>query len=75
MSKCGHINLFVVVDRFSKMWLLYLVRKLSRPTAKLFFSNVWIHFGPCSIVSYIDSRFLGRFWTTLWENLDTKLKQ
>jgi hypothetical protein len=40
MSKCGNINLFIVVDRFSKMWLLYLVRKLSRSTAKNYFSQM-----------------------------------
>jgi hypothetical protein len=42
---------------------------------ELFFSHVWVHFiFPTSIISDRDNRFLGRFWTTLWERMDTKLK-
>ena len=45
-------------------------------TAHLFFQNVWVHFGlPMSIVSDRDSWFLGEFWSTLWELMDTKLKK
>jgi hypothetical protein len=29
---------------------------------------------PTSIISDRDNRFLGRFWTMLWERMDTKLK-
>ena len=43
-------------------------------TAKLFFEQVWVHFGiPQSIISYCDSRFLSAFWSSLWSMLDTKL--
>ena len=45
-------------------------------TAKLFFQHVWFHFGlPTSIVSDRDSRFVGKFWSNLWELMDTKLKK
>jgi hypothetical protein len=41
-----------------------------------FFEHVWVHFGiPKSITSYMDTRFLSAFWTTLWEKMDTKLKR
>ena len=45
-------------------------------TAHLFFQNVWVHFGlPMSIISDQDFRFLGKFWSTLWELMDTKLNK
>ena len=34
-----------------------------------------MHFGlPTSIVSDRDSRFVGKFWSSLWELMDTRLK-
>ena len=40
----------------------------------LFFEKVWVHFGiPRSIISDSDTKFLNAFWTTLLENMDTKL--
>eukprot|EP00253_Pinus_taeda_P016464 PITA_16464 len=43
---------------------------------KLFFQHVWVHFGlPTSIVSDRDSRFVGKFWSSLWELMDTGLKK
>ena len=48
----------------------------SEQTAKLFFEHVWVHFGlPTSIVSNRDTRFVGKFWSSLWELMDTKLKK
>jgi hypothetical protein len=42
----------------------------------MFFANVWVHFGlPTSIISDRDSHFLGKFWSHLWELMDTKLKK
>ena len=44
--------------------------------AQLFFQNVWVHFGfPKSILFYRDSRFVGSFWSSLWELMDIKLKK
>ena len=44
--------------------------------AQLFFTNVWVHFGlPTSIVFDRDSRFLGNFWSCLWDLMDTKMKK
>jgi hypothetical protein len=66
----------VVVDHFSKMAILVAYKKsiTTKATAKLFFEQVWVHFGiPQTIVSYQDSRFLSTFWSSLWSLLDTKL--
>jgi hypothetical protein len=42
----------------------------------LFFWHGWVHFGfPTSIVFDQDSHFLGKFWSTLWELMDTKLRK
>jgi len=45
-------------------------------TSHLFFQNIWVHFGlPTSIVSDRDSRFVGNFWSNLWDMMDSKLKK
>jgi hypothetical protein len=47
---------------------------IGQEETKLLFTQVWVHFGfPSSIISNRDSRFLGIFWKTLWERMDTKL--
>jgi len=77
MNCRGHEYLFVVVYCFSKMCVHIPCKKTisGQEATKLFFIDVWVHFGlPNSIISDQDNRFLGRFWTTLWERLDTKLK-
>jgi hypothetical protein len=49
---------------------------IAEQTSQLFFQNVWVHFGlPKSIISNRDSRFVGSFWSSLWELMDTKLKK
>jgi len=49
---------------------------MGQDVVHLFFSHIWVHFGlPTSIVSDRDSRFLGTFWTCLWENMDMRLKR
>lgn len=78
ISKRGHDYLFMVVDRFSKMCILIPCKKTvtGQEVANLFFTYVWVHFGlPTSIISDRDSRFLGKFWTSLWERMDTKLNR
>ena len=43
-------------------------------TAKLFFKHVWVHFGlPKTIILDRDTRFLSKFWSSLWAMMDTKL--
>ena len=77
-SRKHHDYLYVVVDRFSKMCMLMPCKKTItvEQTAELFFHHVWIHFGlPTSIISGRDSRFVGNFWSNLWEMMDTKLKK
>ena len=63
-SKISHDYLYVVVDRFSKMCSIIRCRRqvTAEQEAQLFFTHVWVHFGlPASILSYQDSRFLGKF--------------
>ena len=60
MSRKKHDYIFVVVDRFSKMCILMPCKKTI--TAELYFQHVWVHFGlPTSIVSDMDSNFIGNF--------------
>jgi len=64
MSRKGHEYLYVIVDRFSKMYILMPCKKkiITEQTTQLFFWYVWVHFGlPTSIVSDQDSRFLREF--------------
>lgn len=77
-TRRGHDYIFVVVDRFSKMICLIPCKKTitGEEAAKLFFRHIWIHFGlPSSIVSDRDSRFLSKFWRSLWSMMDTKLQR
>ena len=63
-TKRGNDCVFVVVDCFSKMAILVACKKsiIAEATAKLFFEQVWVHFGiPQTIVSDRDSRFLSTF--------------
>ena len=77
-SRKGHDYMCVVVDQFSKMCIHMPCKKkiTAKMTAHLFFQHVWAHFGlPTSIISDRDSHFLGKFWSSLWELMDTKLKK
>ena len=78
MSRKGHDYLYIVVDRFRKMCILIACKKniTTEKTNNIFFQNVWIHFGlPTSIVSDRDSRFVGNFWSKIWNMMDTNLKK
>jgi hypothetical protein len=45
-------------------------------TTHMFFANILFPFGLHRfIISDRDSRFLGMFWSSLWELMDTKLKK
>ena len=64
--------------RFSEMCIFipYEKQVTAEQTTKLFFQNVWVHFGlPTSIVSNRDSQFVGKFWSSLWELTDIRLKK
>ena len=78
MSIHGHDYLYVIVDRFSKMFILMPCKK--RVTIELaahfFFQHVWVHFGlPTSIISYLYSVFLRKFWSNPWKLMEMKLKK
>jgi hypothetical protein len=78
MSIKGRDYLYVVVDRFNKICVLIPCKKQVTvgQTTQMFFENVCVHFGlPTSIVSDRDSRFMGKFWSILWELMDTRLKK
>jgi len=77
-SRKGHDYLYVDVDRFNKMCILIPCNKqiTTKQTTKLFFEHVWVHFGlPTSIVSDRDTRFVGKFCSSLWELMDTQLRK
>jgi hypothetical protein len=70
--------LFVLVDKFSNMCILLVCKKsnVGEEATSLFFERFWVRFGmPRSISFDRNTRFPGTFWTSLWENLDTKLKR
>lgn len=74
----GHDCLYVIVDRFSKMCILIPCNRhiTAEQIANLFFQHVWVHFRlPTSIVFDRDSQFVGKFWSSLWELMDTRLKK
>ena len=78
MSIIGHNCLYFIVDRFSKIHILIPCKNkvTNEQKTQLFFNNVWVHFGlPTSILSNLDSRFLGKLWSSLWRFMESKLKK
>jgi hypothetical protein len=73
----GMSSIMVVVDRFSK-YAVFIPAPHACPAdvaAELFFKYVVKYFGlPEDIVSDRDTRFTGRFWTTLFNMIGTELK-
>jgi hypothetical protein len=70
-------NIFVVVDRFSKM-TIFTACKISINACKvieLFFIEVVRHHGlSSSIISDRDVNFMSTFWKKVWSRLGTELK-
>lgn len=78
MSKRGYDYLFVVMDRFSTMCILIPCKNIVtvQEVANVYFTYVWIHFGlTTSIIFDRYFLFVGNFWISLWERMDTKLKR
>jgi hypothetical protein len=73
-----HEYLYVVVDRFRKMYILIPCKNqvTAEQDAHLFFQYEWVHFGfPMSMIFDQDYRFLGDFLTSLWQLMDAKLNR
>lgn len=70
----GATLIIVVVDRFMKMaHLIPLAKKDSLTVAKAYLDNVWKYCGfPEGVVSDTDSTFKGRFFTDIYDYLETK---
>ena len=75
-SSKGNTQIFVVVDRLSKMAHFIPCKKAASAVdvASLFMQHVFkIHGLPKSIVSDRDPKFTGNFWTSLFKSLGTNL--
>ena len=76
-SNNGYDNVFVVVDRLTKMVHFIPTRKTAgaQELARLFFDNiVRLHGVPDAIISDRDTCFTSDFWRALFEATQTKLK-
>lgn len=74
-TRRGKDNIFVVIDRFSKITHFIACHNTDDATniADMFFKVVRIHGIPKTIVSDRDVKFLSHFWKILWSKLGTKL--
>ena len=73
----GMNMIMVVVDRFTKYAVFVAAPTVctAEVATELFYRNVVKYFGvPSDIVSNQDVRFTGRFWTTLFNMMRTRLK-
>ena len=76
MSDNGFLSYVVFIDRLSKMahFVPATASLDSERLARLFVNNIFrLHGMPKSIVSDCDSRFMSRFWKSVFEILGTKL--
>lgn len=73
----GKASIMVVVDKFTKYSIFIVAPTLcsSEVAADLSYKNAFKFCGiPATIISDRDTRFTGRFWTTLFNMIGTDLK-
>lgn len=74
-TRRGRDNVFVVVDKFSKMTHFIACHKIDDATniTNSFLKDVRLHGIPIIIINDRDVKFLSNFWCVLWNKLRTKL--
>ncbi|KAH0609977.1 uncharacterized protein H6S33_012523 [Morchella sextelata] len=73
----GYNQIWVVVDRFSKMSLFIplVAETTAQDLAKIFLGQIWrLHGLPLDIVSDRDAKFSSSFWASLMELLDVGIR-
>ena len=73
----GYSKIWVMVDRFLEMahFIPLTTEMPIKELALIFFQNIWqLHGLPESIISDHDTRFTSKFWMTLMELLQVKIK-
>jgi len=71
----GHIQIMVVVDRFTKMahFISLDENASAQDVADIFLREVWkLHGLSTEIISDMDAKFSGEFWESLYKSLGIK---
>jgi len=76
-NSAGYTQIMVVVDRFTKMahFIGLQENATAKEMAEAFLKEVWkLHELPSEIISDMDAKFAGEFWTSLFKNMGLRAK-